>query len=166
MPCIEAFLTTLDELTILSDPPQSMVDEARFARLITALVETYGLQTARDVLARSGAYTADYVLANRIPGFFQTLLKVLPARLSLSLLLMAIRQHAWTFTGSGDFSYTMSHPPELTVQSHLHPLEASRAYYGGAFKRLFRVLVHPATDVTYTFKTTHDFIFCRYVVQF
>jgi divinyl protochlorophyllide a 8-vinyl-reductase len=166
LPRIDAFLTTLGEDALLTDPPQSMIDEARFARMITALVQTYGIETARDVLQRSGEYTADYVLANRIPGLFQTLLKWLPARPALRLLLMAIRQHAWTFTGSGEFAYTMGDTPELTVRSHLQPLEASRAYYGGAFKRLFRVLVHPDTTIKYTFKTRNDFIFCSYVVQF
>jgi divinyl protochlorophyllide a 8-vinyl-reductase len=166
LPRIEAFLTDLDERTVLTDPPQTMVNEQRFARLIDALVQAYGLKIACDVLQRSGEYTADYVLANRIPGVFQMMLKPLPKRLSLRLLLLAIRQHAWTFTGSGEFDYTMSHPPQLTVHSHLYPLEASRAYYGGAFKRLFRVLVHPQTTIETSFLEENNSIFCRYVVQF
>lgn len=60
----------------------------------------------------------------------------------------------------------LTDPPEITVQAHLQPLEASRAYSGGAFNRLFRVLVHPATNIEHIFKNRKHVIFCGDVVRF
>ncbi len=133
----------------LPDPlPPGMIPEAWFVRLVAATRRTLGPDEAERVLRRSGALTADYVAAHRIPGLFKALLRCLPTRWSVPLLLFAFRRHAWTFAGSSAFSVARADHGagfELTLDDcptcRHQPGEPrpGGAYYEAAFEGLLRL---------------------------
>jgi divinyl protochlorophyllide a 8-vinyl-reductase len=138
-------------------PPQQMVDETEVRRLHGALRETVGEATALGLAREAGTLTARYLLAHRIPGPVQLLLKVLPARLAARVLLTAIARHAWTFAGSGVFSHQCrwTGQPQATLRIQHNPLCRDLAtdtpacvYYAATFEHLFAHLVHRHTTVT------------------
>jgi divinyl protochlorophyllide a 8-vinyl-reductase len=139
-------------LCYLRQPPQQMVEEAEVRRLHGVLREQLGTQQAQGVAAAAGRCTADYLLAHRIPRPLQQLLRRLPAGLAARVLLAAIRRHAWTFVGSGQFEARPGRPVVLHIRHN--PLcqgvqaEAPAChFYAATFERLFQVLVHPASQV-------------------
>ncbi len=124
----------------------SMVDEEPIARLHQAL-RREAPELAPELARRAGIATGDYVLANRIPGFARTLLKLLPARLSAPLLARAIEKHAWTFTGSGTFRIAAMKPMVFEITDNPvvrgeHASEPVCHWHAAVFERLFRRLVH------------------------
>jgi divinyl protochlorophyllide a 8-vinyl-reductase len=131
----------------LQAPPQSMVDEAEVTRLHQTLRDALGSKLAGQVARQAGQRTADYLLAHRIPRPVQALLKRLPAPWAARLLLQAIRRHAWTFAGSGEFTARAGRPVVLTIRGN--PLckgvvsdAPACDFYAATFERLFRALVH------------------------
>jgi divinyl protochlorophyllide a 8-vinyl-reductase len=139
----------------LRQPPQAMVDETEVARLHAALRSALGDATSRAVARAAGVRTGDYLLAHRIPRPVQWLLKGLPAALAARVLLAAITRHAWTFAGSGCFEARPGRPVRLTIRGNpmcrgLVAEAPACDFYAATFERLFRVLVHPATQVTET----------------
>jgi len=139
-------------LEYLAHPPESMVEEVEVSRLHRALRAAVGEASAREVAFEAGTRTGDYLLAHRIPKAVQAVLSHLPAALASRVLLTAIRRHAWTFAGSGEFTARAGQPVRLTIRHN--PLcvgvesgEPSCAFYTATFERLFRVLVHPDARV-------------------
>jgi divinyl protochlorophyllide a 8-vinyl-reductase len=140
----------------LRSPPQDMVDEAEVTRLHLALRKALGGRLAGQVARSAGQRTADYLLAHRIPRPVQALLKRLPAPWAARLLLSAIRRHAWTFAGSGQFSADAGsgvlagrpgRPVVLTIRNNplckgLTSDAPACDFYAATFERLFRTLVH------------------------
>jgi divinyl protochlorophyllide a 8-vinyl-reductase len=137
----------------LDDLPHEMVDEREVQLLMRELVTRYGRDEAQVVMHDAGVRTADYLLANRIPRPVQRLIRALPRRLGLRVLLLAIGRHAWTFAGSGQFEVDWSTPwPELvfddcTLCRLIRESDTVCAYYSGTFERLFRVLIAPGAAV-------------------
>jgi divinyl protochlorophyllide a 8-vinyl-reductase len=128
-----------------------MVAEADVAALVRALMVNIGPEATGWVMGRSGAYTADYLLANRIPGPFQWMLGLLPRRFALRLLLLAVGAHAWTFAGSGTFTYDLrAATPTLVVDSQIGPANVVRAYYAGTFRKLIHTMIDAEADVRAT----------------
>ncbi|WP_420346313.1 bacteriochlorophyll 4-vinyl reductase [Pelagibius sp.] len=128
----------------LVDPPGDMVDERVAAGLFECLFADLPAATAAAVAAEAGRRTADYILANRIPGPAQTLLKSLPPTFSAPLLMAAIAKNAWTFAGSGRVrTGTIStRRPSWVIEIADNPLAMPGcAWHGAVFKRLFQVLV-------------------------
>ncbi|MGF7211279.1 divinyl protochlorophyllide a 8-vinyl-reductase [Skermanella aerolata] len=130
----------------LADPPAVMVDERQVAALHRTLRAELPAEQASLVLAEAGRLTADYLLAARIPALAQAILKLLPASLSASLLVGAIKAHAWTFAGSGRFSARSGKPLILKITNN--PLCAGEhaaapicLWHAAVFRRLFEVLV-------------------------
>lgn len=130
----------------LAHPPAVMVDERQVAALHRTLRAGLPPEQAALVLAEAGRLTADYLLAARIPGMAQAILKLLPAPLSASLLVGAIKAHAWTFAGSGRFSACSGTPLILEIADN--PLCAGEhtaapvcSWHAAVFRRLFEVLV-------------------------
>jgi divinyl protochlorophyllide a 8-vinyl-reductase len=128
-------------------PPEQMVDEAEVTRLHCALRDALGGRLAGEVARQAGQRTAEYLLAHRIPKPVQALLKWLPAPWAARLLLQAIRRHAWTFSGSGEFTARAGAPVVLTIRGN--PLcrgvtsdTPACDFYAATFERLFRTLVH------------------------
>ncbi len=103
---------------------------------------------AEGLLTRAGTATADYILANRIPGPAKALIRLLPARLGARLLTSAITRHAWTFAGSGRFC-VISHRP-LVLEITYNPLGGPCHWHAAVFARLYQALVWPNAHVTAT----------------
>lgn len=122
--------------------PTEMIHEAEFHTLAAALTAVLGLAQTQQVLRQSGQGTARYLLAHRIPKPFQWLIKQLPWRMGLALLLMAIRQHAWTFVGSGVFTYTLAGQPRLIIVRENPADEAVYSFYTGTFEALLQELIN------------------------
>ncbi len=124
--------------------PEHMIPEARFVRLVQSLRRTLPWARSEAVLHRAGEYTADYVAANRIPRFFRRLLRALPPRLALPLLLAAFRRHAWTFAGGGRFDTAGDYPADIILKGcptcrNAPEATAAGAYYEAAFQGLLRL---------------------------
>lgn len=129
------------------DPPSQMVDEGEVIALHAAVRERLAPEPAREVARAAGAATGDYLLTHRIPPVAQALLRVLPAGLSSRLLIAAIRRHAWTFAGSGNFQATAGTPVVITIACcpicrGAHAAAPVCDYYCATFARLFQRLVH------------------------
>lgn len=144
--------------TYLSAAPSDMVDEREVIALHTAMRAALAPGDAAQVSAHAGRLTADYLLANRIPRFVQSLLIFLPATLAARVLVRAIGRHAWTFAGSGEFAATFARggdaaPLRFSIR-HCPVCRGARAagplcdYYAATFEHLFRALVRPASRVT------------------
>lgn len=151
----DAILRSAGHSDLLTALPTTMIDEREFLDLIRALRAQLGLDEAGAVLARAGERTADYLLANRIPAPARVLLRLLPARPALRLLLVAISGHAWTFAGSGRFSYTLGRAPVLALVDCVecrdtHADAPICRYYAATFTGLLRALVHPRVRVVET----------------
>jgi divinyl protochlorophyllide a 8-vinyl-reductase len=101
------------------------------------------------IAEEAGARTADYIIAHRIPRAAAWLLRHVPATLAAPLLMAAIRKHAWTFIGAGDFA--PRGPWAFTVDrsasdDSLPPPDSLFLWYAAVFTRLYRSLV--AADCT------------------
>jgi divinyl protochlorophyllide a 8-vinyl-reductase len=136
----------------LAHPPESMVDESEVLRLHQVLRASLGQEAAASVTRQAGLYTADYLLANRIPKPVQAILKWLPAPLAARVLLIAIGKHAWTFAGSGQFSSQVTGFALLTIRDNplcrgMRTDVPACDFYAATFERLFQVLVHRQTRV-------------------
>jgi len=120
---------------------EGMIPEAWFVRLLTAVRQTLPADEAEAVLADSGRRTAEYVATHRIPRLFRVLLRRLPPRLGVPLMLRAFARHAWTFAGAGRFeaegdTIVLRDAPTCRGQEADHALGA---YYAAAFEGLLSV---------------------------
>lgn len=131
--------------------PDRPVDEREAAALMVDVRRRCG-DGAIDVLREAGVRTADYILAHRIPAAAQRILRLLPAAVASWMLWRAAARHAWTFAGSGRFTYRVRWSPrrrtrvELQVADcslcrHHQAEEPQCAYYAAAFERLQRSIV-------------------------
>jgi divinyl protochlorophyllide a 8-vinyl-reductase len=128
-------------------PPQRMLPQEQVAALHTRLFAMVDKQTFQAITRDAGLRTADYLLAHRIPRAVQWLLGRLPDAIAARILCQAIAKHAWTFAGSGEFSYAWS--PGLVFRLRGNPLCSSISsatpicdYYAATFERIFRVVVN------------------------
>lgn len=141
----------------LASPPEQMVDEWDVIALQQALRRTLGIDAARAVSFDAGLRTGDYLLAHRIPRPAQRVLRLLPPGPASRMLLKAVGRHAWTFSGSGAFSFvprSLLHRRPVQVRiagcpicRGSHAEEPVCDFYTGAFERLFRTLVSRRTQV-------------------
>jgi divinyl protochlorophyllide a 8-vinyl-reductase len=128
-------------------PPKNMVPQTEVAALHQRL---YGMVDTRDFKAiaqDAGRRTGDYLLANRIPAPVQWVLKRLPDKLAARVLCKAIAKHAWTFAGSGVFSYDWSPGLVFSIQGNpicggIQSAVPVCDYYAATFERIFRVIVN------------------------
>jgi divinyl protochlorophyllide a 8-vinyl-reductase len=150
--------------------PLDMVEEGEPLALSCLLIERVGADVAAPVLHDAGVRTARYLLANRIPALAQGLIRRLPRRLALALLLRAIGSHAWTFAGSGHFAVRWSRGwPMLTFTdcAMCRGLATRRPicdYYAGTFEHLFRTLVSAEVTVTEIACQAQGAPCCRFLV--
>ncbi len=150
--------------------PHALIDEREFHALVELLIEQIGSERTNQVMERSGQLTADYVFANRIPAFVRVLLRLLPPRLGLRLLLPAMQRHTWTFAGSGVFAYDLMPTPSLSIANGSlfdTPAMASAmcAYYRGAFEQMFRKLICPRATLHELECQARGDRRCRYAIQ-
>lgn len=151
-------------------PPGSMVPEADVTVLHRKIRAELGPTRAGSVSWIAGLRTADYLLANRIPRPVQRLLKILPRRLAAFILLKAIGAHAWTFAGTGRFSWSIGRRITLVFENCAlcRGAQAERpccAYYAATFERLFRELISADTRVRETACIAMGSSACRFEVD-
>jgi divinyl protochlorophyllide a 8-vinyl-reductase len=153
----------------LNDPPSVMVDERRVARLHQAVRALMPPGESAPLLAEAGRLTADYLLANRIPRAARTVLSCLPPRLAAGLLVPAIRAHAWTFAGTGQFAASAGSPVIFIMTGN--PLCAGErtaapacVWQAAVFERLFQRLVSADSRAVETDCEACGDGFCRFVV--
>ena len=145
----EAVADAVARQASLPDPlPPGMIPEVWFVRVVGATRRALGRDEAERVLRRSGALTADYVATHRIPAPFKIVLRWLPTRWSLPLLLFAFRRHAWTFAGASAFSvaraadataFKLTLDDSPTCRHQAGEPRAGGAYYEAAFEGLLRL---------------------------
>ncbi|MFO1328690.1 MAG: bacteriochlorophyll 4-vinyl reductase [Rubrivivax sp.] len=136
----------------VDDPPTAMVDERDVQVLHRTLRRELGIDRARAIGRHAGLLTGDYLLAHRIPAPARLMLPRLPAAWASQALMLAVRQHAWTFCGSGVFAVRPGTPLRVSISSTATARgtqadEPLCDYFAATFERLFQVLVHPATEV-------------------
>jgi divinyl protochlorophyllide a 8-vinyl-reductase len=154
----------------LGSLPGTMVDEAEVTRLHHALRLTLGAEGARAISRDAGRATADYLLAHRIPRPVQALLRLMPSRLAARVLMHAIGGHAWTFAGSGAFSFKAGRPVRFVLRGNpvCRGIVADAPvcdYYAATFERLFRALVHPRATAIETACQAAGADACRFEVR-
>jgi divinyl protochlorophyllide a 8-vinyl-reductase len=154
----------------IANPPGAMVPEKHVTELHHQLRDIVGTERSRSVSWIAGLRTADYLLAHRIPKPVQRLLKLLPVRIGAFILLKAIGNHAWTFAGSGTFSWKLGNPVVLTISDC--PLcrgDTATApcchYYAATFERLFRELINSNAVVIETECIASGAPACRFEIR-
>jgi divinyl protochlorophyllide a 8-vinyl-reductase len=154
----------------LAVPPAAMVDERRVARLHQCVRASLPAAQAAGVLADAGRMTADYLLANRIPRVAHATFRILPAPLSASLLVAAVRRNAWTFAGSGQLYARAGAPTVFELAGN--PLCAGETapapvcvWHAAVFQRLFEVLVDSSSQVIETHCRAAGNDRCRFLVD-
>lgn len=124
---------------------------------------------APALLRAAGLATGDYILAHRIPGPAQRLIRALPPALGARLLAAAIARHAWTFAGSGRFRIAARRP--LTFEISGNPLCPDHAenpacvWHAAVFERLFSRLVWPDVTVVEVACAARAGDACRFVLH-
>ena len=128
--------------------PDELVDERRFAALVSAMLARLGEARTGAVMWRSGTLAADALLAERIPPPFQWIVRRLSHPLGMRVLLDAVASHAWTFVGSGAFRYEQREDgaTELEIAGcpacrGLTTMAPLCGFYAASFERLFRRLL-------------------------
>jgi divinyl protochlorophyllide a 8-vinyl-reductase len=142
--------------------PAEMVEESKFHALVIALEREIGEKTTASILKESGERTAKYLLRVRIPGMFQKLVRLLPPGLAFKLFLLAISRNAWTFAGSGEFSYGSKPSPNITVKVTYPSQPVVGNFYLGTFTALLKELVNPLTTIKADIRKDGADIVCRY----
>lgn len=137
----------------LAHPPSAMVDERDVVALHQAVRRHLPEQVATAVLQQAGEQTARYILAHRIPKLAQWMLRALPAAPASAMLLKAIAEHAWTFAGSGAFTYQLGHPALITLAScpaceQVYGADEPCTFYIATLQELFQALVHRGAILT------------------
>lgn len=137
----------------LAAAPTHMTPEDDVARLHRAAIGRLGETQAAEVSQDAGRRTGDYLLANRIPLTAQRMLKIMPRPIAARILAAAIARHAWTFSGSGEFSYEFSPKLRLRIAGSpickgLHTETPACAYFAATFERVFGEMLGPALRVT------------------
>ena len=137
---------------IAEPPPDAgMLPEADVACLHDA-VRLYLPDRFSRIQRAAGLATGDYILAHRIPGPAQRLIRALPGWAGARLLSAAIARHAWTFAGSGHFRILTRMPLRFEIVGNplaTGPSDAPLCHWHAAvFERLFARLVWPDIRVT------------------
>jgi divinyl protochlorophyllide a 8-vinyl-reductase len=143
----QAIFADAGALHHLLRPPEKMVPDDDVATLHKVLHEHLGHERAVRVGAEAGRLTGLYLLANRIPPLAQSILRRMPRRLALRVLMRAIGGHAWTFAGAGRFDWRMS-PAGATLSIAGGPVSRyivadgpACAYYAATFTTIFAAII-------------------------
>ena len=136
----------------ISHPLMGRVHEQDVCLIHQRLIETYGIDQAKQLTREAGLRTADHLLKNRIPKLFGFFLRHLPTKLSIALLLRAISNHPWTFVGSGKFSYQVFSTITIYIESKpickgILSTAPICDYYAGTFEGLLKSLINATVKV-------------------
>ena len=126
--------------------PPGMIPEAWFRALTAEVRRAYSPSESDRLLKEAGVATADYVRAHRIPAPIRILLRTLPRRIALPVLLRAFARHAWTFAGSAAFRVERGPPLVLRLSGAptchgCHTERVLGSFYEGAFETLLTSLI-------------------------
>ena len=149
--------------------PEAMVPEEEANALMAAVRATCGETEGAALLRDAGVRTAAYLLANRIPVPAQWVIRALPQGLGMRLLLAAVSKHAWTFAGTGRFTYRVGSPTVLRFadcaicRGH-HTASVACDYYAATFETLLRTLVDDRTRVREVECSAAGGTECRFLV--
>lgn len=145
----------------LSQPPLAMVPEEHALRLFKAVSSELPEQLAQEVLTEAGRGTAEYVIANRIPGPARALLRLLPTPLAAPLLCRAIKSHAWTFAGSGRCEASGVRRIQIDITDN--PLATPNCpWHSAVLLTMFRSLVHRSMVLEHSYCCARGDAFCRF----
>lgn len=150
--------------------PGAMVDEREAQAFVHVVMRELGVRDGARVLHEAGHRTADYLMTHRIPRPAQWIIRALPARAGLAILLKAIRANAWTFAGSGSFSVRAhQHRADLTFHRcamcrDMHTDTPVCDFYAGTFEHLIRTLVAPRAHVAEVECQAQGAACCRFEV--
>jgi divinyl protochlorophyllide a 8-vinyl-reductase len=122
-------------------------DAARFHHVVRSRFPNRGPRLAR----LAGMSTADYIIANRIPAAARAVLRILPIPVAESMLCRAIAEHAWTFSGSGEFRMVARAPITFEIAANPLAVDSSSAepicdWHAAVFRRLFESLIEPGYE--------------------
>ena len=151
--------------------PEHMVPEEEPLALTTHVMRRLGEAPSTVILHEAGVRTGDYLLAHRIPRVAQWLIRLLPKRAGLSLLLQSMMAHAWTFAGSGTFTVRRV-GKEIELAFHACAMCRGLAsdgpvcdFYAGTFERLVTTLVSRTARVREVECHAHGGHCCRFLVS-
>lgn len=151
--------------------PGAMIPEREALALTHHVMGYCGEAQATLVLREAGLRTGDYLLANRIPRAAQWIMRLLPKRAGLGLLLKTMSAHAWTFAGSGTFTVQRTGAAvelcfhQCAMCRELHSDGPVCDFYAGTFERLIRTIVSPAARVHEVECQAQGGRHCRFVVR-
>jgi len=145
----------------LAQPPQAMVPQDDVSRLHARLRAALGPEEARRIGREAGRRTGDYLLAHRIPRPAQFALRWLPPAIAARILVRAIARHAWTFAGSGTFSFSIGSAgrgagslrlsiASCPLCSRIRADAPACDHYAATFERIFVDLVSARSTVLET----------------
>ncbi len=158
----ENMLRKIGQGYLIGNLPKEMTEETKFHTLVGALQKEIGDTATASILKDSGERTARYLLKVRIPGIFQRIVKLLPPRPAFRLLFFAISKNAWTFAGSGEFAYTLSRPPEISVRVTFPTQPVVGNFYLGTFTTLLQELVNKKAVIKADIRKENKSIRCQY----
>ncbi|MZP29319.1 bacteriochlorophyll 4-vinyl reductase [Heliobacterium undosum] len=164
------FLVKVGRSDLTQKLPAEMVDEQEFNDLVRSIQAGFGNQELTQLLRRSGELTAAYLLKHRIPVPIQWILRILPVRSGLKMLLSAIEKNAWTFVGTGSYRFTIENHPKITIERcvscrGMSADEPICAFYEGTFQTLIRTLVDQKATVKETSCSANGASACIYEVR-
>jgi divinyl protochlorophyllide a 8-vinyl-reductase len=155
----------------LERPPSAMVDEEDVIALYRAARQLHGAAEFARISRLADRLTGDYVMPNRIPAAARALLKLLPGSLAAQLLAKAIAAHAWTFVGSGTFTFERTRKGltlligNSPIARGEHSAQPLCDFYTATFEHIFRTLAQPRCRVTETHCVATGASHCRFDVR-
>lgn len=149
---------------LLHEPAAEMVPELAVRSLFDALQQELGPAAAAAILKLAGEGTAQYVMRNRIPAAVRVLLKTLPGPVAARLLLGAIGRNAWTFAGSGRFSFVAGRPHVITISNN--PIATPGCpWHLAVFTTMFRALASGSAELSHDACIGLGQACCRYTIH-
>jgi divinyl protochlorophyllide a 8-vinyl-reductase len=136
-------------LHLLAHRPDAMIAEEVPRALFKALFECVPRRDGIRIALDAGRRTGRYILRYRMPAPARWILRRLPAAMACPLLLKAIKQHAWTFAGSGDCEVKIGPPAQVMIADNPMKMPLC-AWHTGVLEVLFQSLVSSGARVIHT----------------
>ena len=151
--------------------PTEMVPEQHVRAVVHAAYEQLGAARAVDALDAAGIERAHAMLAHDIPQLTQWMIRKLPTRLAMRVLLLAIKRSSWTFAGSARFDVAVADHAAVVdfhdceMNRGMHAKQTGCPFYRATFRELLRTLVSPTATVDETECCAAGDTRCRFVLR-